>query len=75
MPLRNMNIAPRAFPGFALIGALMLYLGVFVLNQMSKIRDVIRGLADQRVVAPGGGFKCDGRAVSPLKMWEGACPR
>jgi len=38
MSLRNMNIAPRAFPGFALIGALMLFLGVFALNQMSKIR-------------------------------------
>ena len=38
MSLRNMNIAPRAFLGFALIGALMLALGVFALNQMSKIR-------------------------------------
>ena len=33
-----MNIAPRAFLGFALIGALMLALGVFALSQMSKIR-------------------------------------
>jgi len=38
MSLRNMNIAPRAFLGFVLIGALMLFLGVFALNQMSKIR-------------------------------------
>ncbi|KHK63550.1 chemotaxis protein [Pseudomonas frederiksbergensis] len=38
MSLRNMNIAPRAFLGFALIGALMLALGVFALTQMSKIR-------------------------------------
>ncbi|VVM51896.1 hypothetical protein PS682_00840 [Pseudomonas fluorescens] len=38
MSLRNMNIAPRACLGFALIGALMLFLGVFALNQMSKIR-------------------------------------
>ena len=38
MPLRNMNIAPRAFTGFAMIGGLMLILGVFALNQMSKIR-------------------------------------
>ncbi|MDY7530505.1 methyl-accepting chemotaxis protein [Pseudomonas sp. Bout1] len=38
MSLRNMNIAPRASLGFALIGALMLFLGVFALNQMSKIR-------------------------------------
>jgi methyl-accepting chemotaxis protein len=33
-----MNIAPRAFLGFALIGTLMLILGVFALMQMSKIR-------------------------------------
>ncbi|MEH6352990.1 methyl-accepting chemotaxis protein [Pseudomonas sp. 3JA] len=38
MSLRNMNIAPRAFLGFALIGALMLALGVFALIQMSTIR-------------------------------------
>ena len=38
MSLRSMNIAPRAFLGFAMIGALMLLLGVFALNQMSKIR-------------------------------------
>ncbi|WP_433885544.1 methyl-accepting chemotaxis protein [Pseudomonas vranovensis] len=38
MSLRNMNIAPRALLGFALIGALMLALGLFALNQMSKIR-------------------------------------
>ncbi|MEB2644934.1 methyl-accepting chemotaxis protein [Pseudomonas canadensis] len=38
MSLRNMNIAPRAFLGFAFVGALMLFLGVFALNQMSKIR-------------------------------------
>jgi methyl-accepting chemotaxis protein len=34
-----MNIAPRAFLGFSLIGALMLILGIFALSQMSKIRD------------------------------------
>ncbi len=38
MSLRNMNIAPRALLGFALIGALMLALGIFALNQMSVIR-------------------------------------
>lgn len=38
MSLRTMNIAPRAFLGFALIGTLMLILGVFALMQMSKIR-------------------------------------
>jgi methyl-accepting chemotaxis protein len=39
MSLRTMNIAPRAFLGFALIGTLMLVLGGFALMQMSKIRD------------------------------------
>lgn len=39
MSLRTMNIAPRAFLGFALIGTLMLVLGAFALMQMSKIRD------------------------------------
>ena len=38
MSLRNMNIAPRAFLGFAMIGALMLILGIFALSQMSEIR-------------------------------------
>jgi methyl-accepting chemotaxis protein len=38
MSLRNMNIAPRAFFSFALIGALMLILGIFSLMQMSNIR-------------------------------------
>jgi methyl-accepting chemotaxis protein len=38
MSLRNMNIAPRAFLGFAVIGALMLILGIFSLTQMSNIR-------------------------------------
>lgn len=38
MSLRSMNIASRALLGFALIGILMIVLGVFALNQMSKIR-------------------------------------
>jgi methyl-accepting chemotaxis protein len=33
-----MNIAPRALLGFSFIGLLMIVLGVFALNQMSKIR-------------------------------------
>nr|WP_085595587.1 MULTISPECIES: methyl-accepting chemotaxis protein [unclassified Pseudomonas] len=37
MSLRTMNIAPRAFLGFALIGCLMLFLGIFALNRMGKI--------------------------------------
>ncbi|MDB6050718.1 MAG: histidine kinase, region, chemotaxis sensory transducer region: chemotaxis sensory [Pseudomonas sp.] len=38
MSLRSMNIAPRAFLGFALIGGLMLVLGICALTQMSVIR-------------------------------------
>nr|WP_122770690.1 methyl-accepting chemotaxis protein [Pseudomonas viridiflava] len=49
MSLRNMNIAPRAFLGFAMIGALMLILGVFALSQMSKIRSATEVLADNNV--------------------------
>ncbi|WP_285359989.1 methyl-accepting chemotaxis protein [Pseudomonas sp. fls2-241-TYG-175] len=49
MSLRNMNIAPRAFFGFAMIGALMLILGVFALSQMSKIRGATEVLADNNV--------------------------
>ncbi len=39
MSLRNLNIAPRAFLGFAVIGLLMLILGVFALSQMNKINN------------------------------------
>ncbi|XXF14022.1 methyl-accepting chemotaxis protein [Pseudomonas sp. D1-36] len=49
MSLRNMNIAPRAFLGFALIGALMLALGVFALSQMSKIRASGENIAQNSV--------------------------
>jgi methyl-accepting chemotaxis protein len=41
-----MNIAPRAFLGFVLIGTLMLILGVFALTQMSKIRGATEVLAE-----------------------------
>nr|WP_032830319.1 methyl-accepting chemotaxis protein [Pseudomonas sp. GM79] len=49
MSLRNMNIAPRAFLGFALIGGLMLVLGVFALNQMSKIRGASENIIQTNV--------------------------
>nr|WP_248795254.1 methyl-accepting chemotaxis protein [Pseudomonas sp. MWU13-2105] len=49
MSLRNMNIAPRAFFSFALIGALMLILGIFALNQMSKIRGAAEELSTNGV--------------------------
>jgi len=39
MVLRQLNIAPRAALGFALIAVLVALLGVFALGQMSSIRD------------------------------------
>ena len=39
MLLRQLNIAPRAALGFALIAVLVALLGVFALGQMSNIRD------------------------------------
>ncbi|UZJ60824.1 methyl-accepting chemotaxis protein [Pseudomonas sp. KU26590] len=39
MSLRNLNIAPRAFLGFSIIGLLMLILGIFALSQMNKINN------------------------------------
>ncbi len=49
MSLRNMNIAPRAFLSFALIGGLMMILGVFALNQMSKIRGAAENITNNSV--------------------------
>ena len=50
MSLRNMNIAPRALLGFSLIGALMLALGIFALNQMGQIRKA--GEAIEQISVP-----------------------
>ena len=49
MSLRNINIAPRAFLGFSIIGLLMLALGVFALTQMSKINDATEQMASNSV--------------------------
>ncbi|MBT9302740.1 MULTISPECIES: methyl-accepting chemotaxis protein [Pseudomonas] len=38
MSLRNLNIAPRAFLGFAFIALLVIVLGVFAVNRMTLIR-------------------------------------
>lgn len=38
MSIRNMNIAPRAFLGFAFIALLVIALGFFAVNRMSVIR-------------------------------------
>lgn len=50
MSLRNINIAPRALLGFALIGLLMLGLGIFSLMQMGNIRQA--GLVIEEVSLP-----------------------
>ncbi|GLO59171.1 methyl-accepting chemotaxis protein [Pseudomonas putida] len=50
MSLRNMNIAPRALLGFALIGLLMLGLGIFSLMQMGNIRQA--GVAIESISVP-----------------------
>ncbi|MBA1201630.1 methyl-accepting chemotaxis protein [Pseudomonas capeferrum] len=50
MSFRNINIAPRALLGFALIGALMLGLGVFSLIQMGHIRQA--GVAIETISLP-----------------------
>ena len=49
MSLRNLNIAPRAFLGFAVIGLLMLILGIFALSQMNKINNANVDLATNSV--------------------------
>ncbi|WP_268798369.1 methyl-accepting chemotaxis protein [Pseudomonas huanghezhanensis] len=49
MSLRNMNIAPRAFLGFSVIGGLMLILGIFALLQMGKINDASEVITNDAV--------------------------
>ncbi|QZI70265.1 methyl-accepting chemotaxis protein [Pseudomonas protegens] len=49
MSLRTLNIAPRAFLGFAVIGCLMLFLGIFALSQMSKIRAVTERITQNTI--------------------------
>lgn len=39
MSIRNMNIAPRAFLGFAFIAVLVIGLGFFSINRMALIRE------------------------------------
>lgn len=49
MSLRTMNIASRAFLGFALIGTLMLILGAGALLQMGKIRGAAQEISTTSV--------------------------
>lgn len=50
MSLRKINIAPRAFLGFAFIALLVVALGFFALNRMSVIRDAT--ISMEKVVLP-----------------------
>ncbi|KFE55847.1 chemotaxis protein [Pseudomonas syringae] len=65
MSLRTMNIAPRAFLGFSLIGALMLILGIFALSQMSKIRAAGDQVAQNNVPSIQS---LDGLTVAGIRM-------
>ncbi|EPL08938.1 methyl-accepting chemotaxis protein [Pseudomonas sp. CF161] len=49
MSLRNINIGPRAFLGFALIGCLMLALGIFALIQMHQIRGAAEDISRDNI--------------------------
>jgi methyl-accepting chemotaxis protein len=57
MSLRNMNIAPRAFLGFAFIALLVIVLGVFALNRMSVIRQATTDMETNML--PSVGFLGD----------------
>ena len=55
MFLRQLNIAPRAALGFALIAVLVALLGVFALGQMSSIRDSEVAVENQWLPSIRGG--------------------
>ena len=54
MSLRNMNIGPRAVLGFALIGGLMLALGIFALTQMRQIRGAAEDISRDNIPSLSG---------------------
>ncbi|WP_219097354.1 methyl-accepting chemotaxis protein [Pseudomonas sp. UMAB-40] len=53
MSLRNLNIAPRAFLGFAFIALLVIVLGVFAVNRMSIIRQSSIDMASTQLPSVG----------------------
>ncbi len=53
MSLRNLNIAPRAFLGFAFIALLVMVLGVFAVNRMSIIRDASLEMENNQLPSVG----------------------
>ena len=53
MSLRSMNIAPRAFLGFAFIALLVVALGFFALNRMSVIREATTNMETNMLPSVG----------------------
>ena len=53
MSLRSLNIAPRAFLGFAFIALLVVALGVFAANRMSIIRQASLNMEQNQVPSVG----------------------
>ncbi|MEX3776230.1 methyl-accepting chemotaxis protein [Pseudomonas sp. MYb118] len=53
MSLRNLNIAPRAFLGFAFIALLVIVLGVFAVNRMSVIRQASIDMGNTQLPSVG----------------------
>jgi len=53
MSLRSLNIAPRAFLGFAVIALLVVVLGVFAANRMSVIRQASVDMEQTQLPAVG----------------------
>ena len=53
MSIRNMNIAPRAFLGFAFIAVLVIGLGFFALNRLSVIRQATTDMETNQLPSVG----------------------
>ena len=53
MSIRNMNIAPRAFLGFAFIAVLVIGLGFFSLNRMAMIRQAATDMETNQLPSVG----------------------
>jgi methyl-accepting chemotaxis protein len=53
MSIRNMNIAPRAFLGFAFIAVLVIGLGFFSLNRMAVIRQATTDIETNQLPSVG----------------------
>ncbi|MEZ1314696.1 methyl-accepting chemotaxis protein [Pseudomonas fluorescens] len=53
MSLRNLNIAPRAFLGFAFIALLVIVLGVFAVNRMTVIRQASIDMGNTQLPSVG----------------------